>query len=225
MSIFFFKEMARIKEDILALGALTEDSLHRATTAVIQRDIEIARQLPERDKLIDAKEVEIEEELLKILALHQPVAVDLRFLVAMLKINNDLERIGDLAVNIAKRALTLAEKPHILVPVDFTVISRDVEIMLRKSIDSLVNIDVQLAQDVCRSDDSIDIMKTDIDRTIKAKLADEGAPEGIDVLVSLFRVARDLERIADHATNIAEDVIYMTDGQIIRHNANGTISH
>jgi phosphate transport system protein len=217
MSVFFFKEMGRVKADILALGAMVEERLHKAVQAVINRDGALASEVIGNDTDIDAMEVDIEEELLKIMALNQPVAVDLRFLVATLKINNDLERIGDLAVNIAERAVVLDRKAHATMPVDLAPMSHAVEKMLRDSIDALVNLDARMATDVCRRDDSIDNMKHDIDDLIKKRMIAESDKDAIDVLVALLRVSRDLERIADHATNIAEDLIYMTDGRIIRH--------
>ena len=217
MSLYFFREMGHIKADILGLGALVEERLHDAVQAVINRDEALARSVVERDKEVDAREVEIEEELLKIMALHQPVAVDLRFLVATLKINNDLERVGDLAANIAERALVLARKAQDSVPVDLADLSAAVESMLRRSIDALVNMDAEAAGAVCRDDDIIDNMKDAINRVIKRHMVEATDKKAIDVLVALLRVTRDLERVADHATNIAEDLIYITQGQIVRH--------
>ncbi len=217
MSIYFFKEMGRVKTDILELCAMVEDRLHKAVVAVVTRDAELARTVIEADQEIDAKEVDIEEELLKIMALNQPVAVDLRFLVATLKINSDLERIGDLAVNIAERALVLNRKVHDTMPVDLSQMSEAVKAMLRRSIDALVNIDAEAARAVCRDDDAIDQMKHEIDDEIKVRMTRETEKDAIDVLVALLRVTRDLERISDHATNIAEDLIYISDGRIVRH--------
>jgi len=224
MSVFFLKEMDRIKNDILALGALVEERLHKAVIAVITRDADLANEVIANDTDVDAMEVDIEEELLKIMALNQPVAVDLRFLVATLKINNDLERIGDLAVNIAERALVLTRKVHETMPVDLAQMSEAVERMLHNSIDALVNLDARAATAVCRNDDAVDRMKHDIDRVIKKRMTEETSKDAIDVLVALLRVSRDLERVADHATNIAEDLIYMTDGRIIRHHADEYIN-
>lgn len=224
MSVFFFKEMGRVKTDILALGTMVEERLHKAVQAVINRDGDLANEVIGKDVDVDAMEVDIEEELLKIMALNQPVAVDLRFLVATLKINNDLERIGDLAVNIAERAVVLNRKAHATMPVDLAPMSKAVEKMLRESIDALVNLDTHAATAVCRSDDAVDRMKDDIDGIIKKRMVEESDKDAIDVLVALLRVARDLERVADHATNIAEDLIYMTEGRIIRHHADEYVS-
>ncbi len=217
MSIYFFKEMGRVKTDILELCAMVEDRLHKAVVAVVTRDAELARSVIDADEEIDAREVDIEEELLKIMALNQPVAVDLRFLVATLKINSDLERIGDLAVNIAERALVLSRKVHDTIPVDLSPMSEAVQAMLRRSIDALVNIDAEAARAVCHDDAAIDEMKHEIDDEIKVRMTRENEKDAIDVLVALLRVTRDLERISDHATNIAEDLIYISDGRIVRH--------
>jgi len=217
MSVYFFREMDHVKSDILGLCALAEERLHDAVQAVINQDRELAESVIERDSEIDAREVEIEEELLKIMALHQPVAVDLRFLVATLRINNDLERVGDLAANIAQRALVLCRKAQDRVPVDLAEMSQAVEALLHRSIDALVNMDAQAAADVCRDDDTIDDMKDEINRTIKLRMVEATDKKSIDVLVALLRVTRDLERVADHATNIAEDLMYITQGQIVRH--------
>lgn len=219
MSVYFFKELGRVKADMLSLCAMVEGQLHHAVIAVIGRDDALAHRVIDADAEIDAKEVDIEEELLKIMALNQPVAVDLRFLVATLKINSDLERIGDLAVNIAERALVLSRKLSESSPVDLAQMSTAVQAMLRRSIDALVNLDTQAAADVCRDDELIDKMKHEIDDAIKVRMALASEKDAIDVLVALLRVTRDLERVADHATNIAEDLIYISDGRIIRHHA------
>ncbi len=219
MSVYFFKAMGRVKTDMLSLCAMVEGQLHHAVIAVIGRDEALAQRVIDADVEIDAKEVDIEEELLKIMALNQPVAVDLRFLVATLKINSDLERIGDLAVNIAERALVLSRKLSESSPVDLAQMSNAVQAMLRRSIDALVNLDTQAAADVCRDDELIDKMKHEIDDAIKVRMALASEKDAIDVLVALLRVTRDLERVADHATNIAEDLIYISDGRIIRHHA------
>jgi len=203
---------------------MVEERLHKAVLAVINRDRDLADEVIRNDADVDAMEVDIEEELLKIMALNQPVAVDLRFLVATLKINNDLERIGDLAVNIAERAKVLSRKAHESMPVDLAPMSQATELMLHDSIDALVNLNARAATAVCKQDDVVDKMHHDIDRTIKARMVAETDKDAIDVLVALLRVSRDLERIADHATNIGEDLIYMTDGRIIRHHSDEYIA-
>ena len=157
----------------------------------------------------------MEEDCLKTLALHQPVAVDLRLIVAVLKINNDLERIGDLAVNIAKKSGRLADASAHEIPFDLAGMWEKTQSMLRDSIDALVNMDVPLAGNVCGRDDEVDAMKRDIRRTAEGIIHED--PDRVGTMLTLMAASRNLERIADLATNIAEDVIYMVEGKIVRH--------
>ena len=175
----------------------------------------MARQVIENDIEIDQTEIDVEEECLKILALHQPVAIDLRFIVAVLKMNNDLERIGDLAVNIAERALLLNEQVKIDFPFDFSGIAEKTQRMLRSSLDAMVNLNPPLAREVCALDDEVDAINRKMYDQVKAAIQEH--PENVDSLIALLSVSRYLERIADHATNIAEDVLYMIEGHIARH--------
>jgi phosphate transport system protein len=160
-------------------------------------------------------EVEVEESCLKILALYQPVAIDLRFIIAVLKINNDLERVGDLAVNIAERAIFLATQPEVNVELDFTTMAVKTQEMLKKSLDALVNLNAGLAREVCACDDEIDAINRQMYLTVQDAMNTH--PDQIEPLTHLLSASRHLERIADHATNIAEDVIYMIEGEIVRH--------
>jgi phosphate transport system protein len=160
-------------------------------------------------------EVGVEEDCLKILALHQPVAIDLRFIVAVLKINNDLERIGDLAVNIAERSAFLSKHPPVGLSLGLIEMVDKVQDMLKHSLDALIGLSSGLAQEVCASDDAVDAMNRQM--YIKIQDAIRKNPEQLESLIHLLSVSRHLERIADHATNIAEDVIYMVEGQIARH--------
>jgi len=197
------------------LGADVEENVHKAVQSLRKRDSSLAEEIIAADYYIDRREVGLEEECLKILALHQPVAIDLRFVIAVLKINNDLERIGDLAVNIAEQAVFLTSEPPIDIPFDFAGMSDKTKIMLKNSLDALVNMDPKLARAVCAADDEVDA----INRKMYGQVQD-GIRKKIEQMESLIHylgVARHLERIADHATNIAEDVIYMVDGEIVRH--------
>ncbi len=209
------REIENLKKKLLSLGARIETSVRDATLSIEKRDSEIAKKIIDDDINIDHTEVEIEEDCLKILALHQPVAIDLRFIVAVLKINNDLERIGDLAVNIAERAIFLATKPKIDISSDLLDMAHNAQSMLKESLDSLVNHDAKLAHKVCASDDIVDQMNRQM--YLKVQEAIVKNPEQISSLIHLLSASRHLERIADHTTNIAEDVIYMIEGQIIRH--------
>jgi phosphate transport system protein len=216
MSIHLHKAIESLKKRILGLSALVEDRVINAIKAVETQDAVLAQRVIDGDTEIDAAEVEVEEECLKILALHQPVATDLRFIVAVLKINNDLERIGDLAVNMASRARKLAEiKTPPKVRVDFQGGQNRVREMLRKSLESLVNLDEKLATWVCTADEEID----NVNRSVFKQVSDgiKQHPEDADRLIMLLSVSRNLERIGDHTTNIAEDVLYMVRGEIVRH--------
>lgn len=208
-------EIEKLKKQILALGAVVEEHLGLAVESVQKRDEGIAKQVIEKDLAIDQAEVEVEEECLKVLALHQPVAIDLRYLVAVLKLNNDLERIGDLSVNIAERALFLSKAPPTPIPFDFEGMAKKTRAMLSMSLDALVNMDIDAANQVCARDDEVDEINRKMYEQVKAAIREH--PEHVEALVHLLSVSRHLERIADHATNIAEDIIYMIEGRIARH--------
>jgi phosphate transport system protein len=208
--------MDRLKKSILSLSAIVEESVQKAVLAVENLDVELARKVMESDDQIDDLEVDLEEECLKILALHQPVANDLHFIIAVLKINNDLERIGDLAGNIAERTIALAdEKERIVAPTHFPAMVAGVEEMLKKSLDALVNLDLRLAAQVCRMDDQIDKLHAQTYSLVKQEVRSH--PDQLDSLLHYLTISRHLERIADLATNLAEDVIYMIEGDIVRH--------
>ena len=215
MSVFLMREIEKLKKQVLSLCALVEEQVQLSVTALLQRDAEMAAAVEQRDAEIDHREVEIEEECLKTLALYQPVASDLRFLVAVMKINNDLERIGDLAVNIARKAATFASLTPMEIPFDLAGMWRKTQAMLRDSLDSLVNLDTALAENVCLRDDEVDRCK----RNIRLKCTEmiRQDPELTSALLTLMAASRNLERIADQATNIAEEVIYMVEGKIVRH--------
>jgi phosphate transport system protein len=211
------REIDRLKRKILALGAVVEDNLRLAFQAIEQRDPAKARRVIAIDEVIDQSEVDVEEECLKILALYQPVAGDLRFLVAVIKINSELERIGDLAANIGERALQLVDEHPVPVPPSFAVMADRTGTILEKALDALVRQDAIVARIVLAADDEIDSLYSDLIAQLKEIIRDD--PEHLDATVLLFSVARYLERLADHATNIAEDVLYMVEGEILRHQA------
>ena len=180
-------------------------------------DAELVQQIIKSDYDVDEMEVEIEEECLKILALHQPVAVDLRFLIAVIKINNDLERIGDQAVNIAERVDVIAKRDPSDLFFDYSSMGEKVQKMLKMSLDALVNMDYDQAYEVVMMDDEVDQIKNDAYDRIKKAMGDH--PGKLGELINLLLISRHLERLADHATNIAEEVIYLIEGEIIRHAA------
>lgn len=212
----FQRELDTIKKMILSLGALVEQRVHRIKQAVEDRDIDLAKEIMHLDHEIDEMEVEIEEACLKIIALHQPVAADLRFLVAVIKINNDLERIGDQVVNIAQRVVRIAKRPVAPYHFDYSVMAEKAEAMLRMSLDSLVNQDLDLAIKVLHLDDEVDKIKDEAYDRIKQAMTD-GVTEDIGYMINLLLISRHIERLADHATNIAEEVVYMIEGEIVRH--------
>src|SRR5437870_4741195 len=215
MSKHLQRDLENLQRDLLALAASVEEAIHTATHALQERDAVIAQNVIEGDTEIDLEENVIEEECLKILALHQPVAVDLRRVAAILKINTDLERMADLAVNIAERALALARMPELPVPATFRQMTDLTNTMVRDSLDAFVNLDDTLAKRVCRMDDEVDRYNREIIDQVSQFM--KRAPEHVDGGLHLFSAARHLERIADHATNIAEDVVYLIEGKIIRH--------
>lgn len=215
MTRYFHKEIEKLKKKILHLSAMVEESLTLAVKAVTERDPILAGQVIDVDNDIDNIEVDVEEECLKILALHQPVAIDLRFIVAALKINNDLERIGDLAGNIAKRTTDLAQWDSHDVPYDLPDMLKQVVLMVKTCTDSLVKMDPDLAQEVCSMDDRVDELYRLSFKAVQEQIRKK--PEMVEYYIYLLSISRNLERIADHSTNIAEDVIYMVSGEIIRH--------
>jgi phosphate transport system protein len=200
MARFIFKELDKIKKKILSLGALVEERVRMTSTAVENRDAVLA------EKIIKC---------LKILALHQPVAIDLRFIVAVIKINNDLERIGDQAVNIAERVVIMSKRPEMGFVFDYIPMSEKAQSMLKMSLDALVNLDVDLAFKVITLDDEVDATKKDAYDKIKEAIRRN--PDRVGYLINLLLISRHLERLADHCTNIAEEVIYLIEGEIIRH--------
>lgn len=215
MTTHFRRETESLKSSILSLGTVVEELVWQAVRSVETRDTALAQKVIDSDIDVDSEEVEIEEECLKLLALYQPVAVDLRFIVATLKINNDLERIGDLAVNIAQRSLVLAAQQPIEIGFDLSGMAEKARQMLKKSLDSLVKLDPSLAREVCTEDEAVDEMNRRMYDLVKENVVK--APDRVHCLLQLLLVSRNLERIADLSTNIAEDVIYMVEGIIVRH--------
>jgi len=209
------REIDKLNQQLLELGTRVEEAVVAAIAAVEEQDVESARQVIQNDERIDRSEIEVEEECLKILALYQPVAIDLRFIVAVLKINGDLERIGDLAVNIAERAMLLASKDAPSVDFDFHRMSQEALAMLKQSLDALVNMDANLAYRVLKSDDEIDSLNRQ--NYDKVMYAINSNAQHAKIMIHYLSISRFLERLADHATNIAEDVIYLATGEIVRH--------
>jgi phosphate transport system protein len=209
------RDLDELKKDLLLLGSKVEDSINKSILALTTRREELAKEVIEGDSEIDASEVELEEDCLKILALHQPVAADLRFIITAMKVNNDLERMGDLAVNIAERAIFLAAHKPIDVPLDFKRMTEGVLKMVEDSLDALIKKDTDLARKVLTLDDQIDDMNRGMYRILQDVMCSD--QESTARAMHLLSTSRHLERIADLATNIAEDVVFMVEGELIRH--------
>ncbi len=215
MNTHLFREIEIIKRSLLSISAIVEESVSKSVMALVNRNINYAVEVIENDVRIDQMEVNLEEECLKVLALHQPVAADLRYIVSVLKINNDLERMGDLSVNIAKQARRLAERPPITIPDDITLMTRKVQQMVKDSLDALIRLDMVIAAKVREDDQEVDLLHKKTFGYVENTISNN--PEQAGDLIHLVGISRYLERIADHATNIAEDVMYMVDGEISRH--------
>ncbi len=213
------RKIEKLNKKLLALGTQVEENVRLAVKAMETCDAKLAAKVIDGDSEIDSLEVDLEEACLEILALHQPVAADLRYLIGVLKINQDLERIGDLAVNIAETATLLASQERLDIPDDYHIMARKTQKMLEKSLDSFVNMTSDSAFKVLVDDDEVDMMKHKLHRDFEEKVRE--MPERRSALTHLFLVSRHLERIADQATNIAEDVIYMITGEIVRHGRRG----
>ncbi len=216
MTIHLDAEIDKLKQRLLALSALVEESLHKAVDGYLETNQALADYVIDRDNEIDRLEVEVEEDCLKILALHQPVANDLRFIVAVLKMNNDLERIGDLATNIAQRTKSLVkldESP--LFAKNIEQMTTGARKMLKQSLEALIKVDEELAKGVREADNEVDDLNRNTYRLAMEKIETE--PTSLNRVLLSLSVSRNLERIADLATNIAEDVIYMISGEIVRH--------
>jgi phosphate transport system protein len=209
------RDLDEIEKRIRMIGLLVEQATNKAILALVARRPQLAEEVVRDDDVIDLQEVECENECLKILALHQPVASDLRFIITVLKVNNDLERMGDLAVNIARRAQFLCSKEPIPSPIDFTSVCDTVRSMVRDSLDALIRRDTELARHVVQRDDEVDDAAKRAFEFYRDNMhTDPSITErGLHTLLAI----RHLERIADQTTNICEDVVFLVDGEVVRH--------
>lgn len=215
MTRYLNKELDKLKKQLLTLGTMVEERYWQAVSSINTLDVDLAEKVIGADEEIDEREVEIEEEALKIIALYQPVAVDLRFIVAIIKINNDLERIADEAVNICQRVVRVAKAGPLNADYDYKDMADKAGEMLKKCLDSFVNLDTDLATSVRMMDGEVDRMKNGFYDIIKAAIKQN--PDHVGPFINLLLISRHLERIADHSTNIAEEVIHMVEGIIVRH--------
>ena len=215
MTVHLLKDLDRLRQDILRMGGMVEEAIGKAIRALVDRDVGLAEEVITGEERINELELEIGEEALKVLALHQPVASDLRFTVAVMQVNNDLERMADLAENMARRTRTLVSLPPIRIPFDIVAMATRVREMVKKSLDSMVEQDVDGARSVIKMDDQVDDAHREVYRTIQTFIREN--PDLMEQAIQLLSVSRQLERIADHTTNIAEDVVFMVEGDVIRH--------
>jgi phosphate transport system protein len=213
----FDQELEQLKVMLLEMASLVEAAVHNSVNSVVQKDKPLAEDVLAQEASINRMEVEIDDLAIKLLALQQPMAVDLRLIAAVLKINTDLERMGDLAVNIAECAIELIQEPVIKPMIDIPHIATLVQSMVQKALDSFVNKDPELAKSVLASDDAVDNLRTASFHALISFM--ERTKKNIPQAVNLLSVIRNLERVADHATNIAEDVIFYVKGIDVRHHA------
>lgn len=215
MSLHLNRETSRIRKGITALASLVETNVNRVLKAVEEGDKALAESTMQKDREIDEKEICLEEDILKILALHQPVASDLRMFITLLKVDNELERVGGLAVKIARNAIHLMNSGNTTMIFDFDQMAQEVMDMLRTSLDAMLQLNLEGARKALELDQGIDEIYRNVDSMVKDAIKVE--PEKVDALLCQLAIAKDLERIADHAEVIAEDTIYMLEGVIIRH--------
>lgn len=215
MSVHMQLDLSELHRDLLSMCARVEDMIHRAVRQLSNPDFEETRKLIQEDTDIDRWDVRIEDSCLKILALYQPVAIDLRRITTVMKISGELERVADLAVNIAERACGLLDGPQVDVPDQLKLMADRAVDMLHRSIDAYVDLNSQLARQVCQEDDEVDEMNRELINELIRMM--HKSPDQLDALIHLFSAVRQVERVADHATNIAEDVVYLVEGRIIRH--------
>ena len=215
MTLHLQKDLEALKRRILEMGQIVAERARVALHALLDQDATAARRVIYGDDAIDEREVAIEEEALKILALHQPVATDLRWVIAVLKVNSDLERVGDLAVNIAERAAFLATRDSIGIRLDFERMGEKALGMLNDCLRAMVDLDVPLARRVIASDQEVDEMNKVMFVALQDRMVED--PSVIQRAIHYLSASRHLERIGDHATNIAEDVVFLVEGTVIRH--------
>ena len=209
------EELKKLREEILYMGGLVEDQIQKAVKSLVDRDSALAEIIIERDHEVNRLDVDIDDICIKLLALHQPAGRDLRFITTGLKITTDLERIGDMAVNICERALELNQEPQLKPYIDIPRMARISQRMIRESLDAFVREDTDLALKVCRDDDEVDQLNTQIFRETLTFMLEN--VQTISRATKISSISKYLERIADHATNIAEMVIFMVKGKSIRH--------
>jgi len=215
MQRHFHEELEALKQTLLAMGGLVEDQIRRAMRALLERDDVIAQEVIDRDRQVNTYDIEVDEQCVNLLALHQPAAGDLRFITTAMKIVTDLERIGDQAVNIAQRALELNREPQLKPYIDLPRMADRAQRMVKESLDAFVARDTALARRVCGEDAEVDALKEQIFRELLTYMMED--PRTVSRAIRVILISRFMERVADHATNIAEMVIYLVEGKMVRH--------
>jgi phosphate transport system protein len=215
MQRHFHEELEALKQTLLAMGGLVEDQIRRVMRALLERDDALAQEVIERDQQVNAYDVEVDETCVSLLALHQPAAGDLRFITTAMKIVTDLERMGDQAVNIAQRVLELNHEPQLKPYIDLPRMAEKAQLMVKQSLDAFVARDTELARRVCAEDAEVDALKEQIFRELLTFMMEDART--IPRAIRLILISRFLERVADHATNVAEMVIYLVDAKMVRH--------
>ena len=215
MTVHLIRDLESLHHDLLSMCAIVEEMVHHAVEGLAEPSDELAARLASRDDEIDQWDVRIEEECLKMLALHHPVAIDLRRITSVMKMSGELERVADLGVHIAERAAGLVGWPEAGIHERLRQMAQRALDMLHQSIDAYVNLDSDLAREVCVADEDVDQRNREIIRELTATM--KRSPALVESALNLFSASRHIERIADHATNIAEDVVYLVEGEIIRH--------
>ncbi|MCB1644412.1 MAG: phosphate signaling complex protein PhoU [Pseudomonadales bacterium] len=223
MTMHLQKDLNNLRKSLLLLGAKVEENINHAIELQSTGDLSIAKRMEEAEDAINEMEVTIEEECLKVLALHQPVATDLRFIIVALKVNNDLERMGDQAINVLERKQFLANFPPVAAELEFAEMGAIVRTMVKSCLDSLVNQEVTLAERVREMDDSVDDIHAQMFKTLRATM--ESDPAMVAPCLSLLTISSNFERMADLATNIAEEVIFMEGGEVVRHQHEHEYNH
>jgi len=209
------EELKKLREEILYMGGMVEDQIQKSIKSLVERDSKLAELIIERDHEVNRLDVDIDDICVRLLALHQPAGRDLRFITTGLKITTELERIGDMAVNICERALELNQEPQLKPYIDIPRMARVAQRMIRESLDAFVREDTDLALKVCKDDEEVDQLNSQIFREVVTFMIDD--PHTINRAIKISSISKYLERIADHATNIAEMVIFMVKGKSIRH--------
>jgi phosphate transport system protein len=215
MQRHFHEELEALKQTLLAMGGLVEEQIRRVMSALLERDSALAQEVIDRDRQVNAYDVEVDEKCVELLALYQPTAGALRFITTAMKIVTDLERIGDQAVNIAQRALELNQEPQLKPYIDLPRMADRAQRMVKESLDAFVARDTELARRVCGEDAEVDALKEQIFRELLTFMMEDART--IPRAIRLILISRFLERVADHATNIAEMVIYMVESKMVRH--------